>query len=204
MPILFDSVLSRNGYKVRLLAAHLGLAVERVEVDIVAGASRQPGFLAKNVAGRIPVLELDDGSNLAESSAILFYLAQGSALLPTEPRAQTEVLRWMFFEQNMIESSIGTARYWRKIGRDRERQDAFAHRMEVAVDGLNVLDRHLSGRDWLAAGRFTIADIAVYGYTSVADEAGVTMADFPALLRWLQRLRALPGHIEAEAEGVAA
>jgi glutathione S-transferase len=204
MPTLYDSALSRNGLKIRLLAAQLGLTLERVEIDLLGGESRQPAFLAKNVAGRIPVLELEDGTDLAESNAILFFLAQGSALWPEEPLLQAETLRWMFFEQNMVESSIGTARFWRKIGRHTERPDAFAHRLEIAVDALSSLDRHLAGHDWLAAGRLTIADIALYAYVSVAEEAGLTLSDFPSVLRWLQRLQALPAFAETETSGAAA
>lgn len=202
--ILYDNRLSRNGYKIRLLAAHLGLTLERVEVDITAGESRQADFLAKNIAGRIPVLELADGSTMAESNAILFFLAQGSALWPDQPAAQAEVLRWMFFEQNMIECSVGTARYWRKIGRDKERLDAFAHRLEVGVDALSVLDRHLADHPWVAARRLTIADIALYGYVSVAAEAGLTMSDFPEVTSWMQRLEALPDHLHSDQLGAAA
>jgi len=197
MPTLYDNKLSRNGYKIRLLAAHIGLKLNRVEIDILKGESRKPDFVAKNVAGRIPVLELEDGSDMAESNAILFFLAQGSPLLPAEPRLQAEVLRWMFYEQNQIECSIGTARFWHKTGRDHERPDAFAHRMEVAIDGLETLDTHLGGHQWLALDRFTIADIAMYGYVAVAPEAGIMLEDFPAIQSWIQRLEALPGHIGA-------
>lgn len=203
MPILYDNKLSRNGYKIRLLAAHIGLKLQRVEVDILKGESRTPEFMAKNVAGRIPVLELEDGSDMAESDAILFYLAQGTKLLPADPRQQAEVLRWMFFEQNSIECSIGTARLWRKLGRESARPDAFAHRMETAIDALAVLDRHLAEHEWLACERLTIADIAVYGYVCVAPDAGIDMEDFPAVIRWMQRLEALPAHISADILGAA-
>jgi glutathione S-transferase len=197
MPILYDNSLSRNGYKVRLLAAHLGLALTCVEVDILSGVTRQADFLAKNVAGRIPVLVFEDGTSLAESNAILFYLAQGTPLWPADRREQAELLRWMFFEQNMIEGSVGTARFWRKIGRDRERPDAFAHRLEAAIDGLSALERHLGSRAWLALDRFSIADISVYGYVSVAAEAGLAISDFPAVQAWLRRIETLPNHLAA-------
>jgi glutathione S-transferase len=193
MPTLYDNKHSRNGFKVRMLADHLGLPLQRVEIDILAGASRTPEFLAKNIAGRIPVLELDDGTLLPESNAILFYLAQGSALLPADRLQQAETLRWMFFEQNMIECTIGTARFWKKLGREQERPDAFAHRMENALDGLTALDRHLAEHQWAAAGRFTIADIALYAYISVADEAGIYMDDFPNVTAWMGRLESCAG-----------
>ena len=198
MPVLYDNKLSRNGYKIRLLAAHAGLELQRIEIDILKGETRTRDFVSKNVAGRIPVLELEDGTNLAESDAILYYLAQGTPLWPANPLDQTDVLRWMFFEQNSIECTIGTARFWKKLGRDRERADAFAHRMEASLDGLSTLDAHLAERHWAAADRFTIADIALYGYVSVAPEAGIDLSDFPAVSAWLRRIEALPGHITPE------
>ena len=198
MPVLYDNRHSRNGYKIRLLAAHAGLALDRVEVDILKGESRTPGFVEKNVAGRIPVLELEDGTNLAESDAILYYLAQGTKFWPATALEQTDVLRWMFFEQNSIECTIGTARFWKKLGRNQERADAFAHRMEASLDGLSTLDAHLAERQWAAADRFTIADIALYGYVSVAPDAGIDLSDFPAISAWLRRIEALPGHISPD------
>lgn len=198
MPVLYDNKLSRNGYKIRLLAAHAGLKLDRIEIDILKGESRTPDFVARNIAGRIPVLALEDGTNLAESNAILFYLAQGTDFWPAKALEQTEVLRWMFFEQNAIECSIGTARFWKKLGKDQARPDAFAHRMEASLDGLAVLDTQLTGRTFVAANRFTIADIALYGYVSVAPDAGIDLSDFPAIIQWMQRLEALPGHISPE------
>ncbi len=198
MPVLYDNKLSRNGYKIRLLAAHAGLKLDRVEIDILKGESRTAAFVSKNVAGRIPVLELEDGTVLAESNAILFYLAQGTDFWPATPLEQTDVLRWMFFEQNSIECSIGTARFWKKLGRDQQRADAFAHRMEASLDGLSTLDSHLAERQWAAAGRFTIADMALYGYVSVAPDAGIDLSDFPAVSAWLRRIEALPGHVSPE------
>lgn len=195
---LYDDPRSRNGYKVRLLLSHLGLPFRTVAVDILSGATRQADFLAKNIVGRIPVLELDDGTCLAESGAILVYLAEDTAFLPADRRMRAEVLRWMFFEQNMLEGSIGTARFWRKLGRDKERPDAFAHRLAVADDALQALDPHLAGRDWLAAGRFTIADIAGYGYVSVGEDAGIDLTAFPAVTAWLARIAALPAHVASD------
>ena len=204
MPVLYDNRHSRNGYKILLLAAHAGLTLERVEVDIFKGESRTAGFLARNVAGRVPVLTLDDGTSLAESNAILYHLAQDTDFWPAGPLDRTDVLRWMFFEQNNVECAIGTARKWKKLGLDKERPDAFAHRMEASLDGLSTLDAHLARRDWVAADRFTIADMALYGYVSVAPEAGIDLSDFPAVTAWLARLEALPGHIGPEnKEGAA-
>jgi len=198
MPVLYDNKLSRNGYKIRLLAAHAGLTLDRVEIDILKGETRTADFVAKNVAGRIPVLELEDGTFLAESNAILYYLAQGTDFWPAAALEQTDVLRWMFFEQNAIECSVGTARFWKKLGRDQQRPDAFAHRLEASLDGLSTLDSHLAERSWVAANRFTIADMALYGYVSVAPDAGIDLSDFPAVSAWMRRIEALPGHIGPE------
>lgn len=195
MPTLYDDPLSRNGYKVRLLLSHLGLTFRTVRVDIMTGDTRRPAFLERNVAGRIPVLETDDGACLAESNAILVYLAEGTRFLPEGRRALAEVLRWLFFEQNLIECTIGTARFMRKVGRDRKHPDAYADRLDYATDALAALERHLSGADWLACGRFGVADIALYGYVSVAEEAGIDMAGFPAVTAWRHRVAAVPGHV---------
>jgi len=204
MPVLYDNKVSRNGYKIRLLAAHAGLPLKRVEIDIFKGESHTPDFVAMNVAECIPVLTLDDGTNLAESNAILYHLAQGTALWPETLLDQTDVLRWTYFEQNSIECTVGTARNWKKRGRDKERPDAFAHRLEASASGLKVLDTHLTGRDWVAANRFTIADIALYGYVSVAPDAGIDLSIYPAVTEWLRRIEALPGHIGPEIQGEAA
>jgi glutathione S-transferase len=204
MPVLYDSKISRNGYKIRLLAAHAGLTLKTVEIDLMKGESHTPAFVAMNVAESIPVLTLDDGTHLAESNAILYHLAQGTEFWPATPLDQTNVLRWMFFEQNSIECTIGTGRNWKKRGRDKDRPDAFAHRIEASVSGLKTLDAHLSDRDWVAADRFTIADIALYGYVSVAPDAGIDLSDFPAVAAWLRRIEALPRHISPEIQGEAA
>lgn len=195
MLTLYDDPTSRNGYKVRLLLSHLKLPFTCVRKDIMAGETRKPDFLAKNVAGRIPALKLEDGTVLAESDAILFYLAEGTPLLPEGRLERARVLRWMFFEQNMLECTIGTRRFYIRLGRDQERPDAFKQRGEVLADGLQVLNVHLQSNDWAANGRFSIADIALYGYLSVAEEAQVDMALYPRIADWRRRLEALPLHV---------
>lgn len=192
---LYDNHLSRNGYKIRLLLSHLGRPFEYVEKDILAGETRTPAFLAKNPAGRIPVLELEDGTCLAESGAILCWLADGTPFYPAAPLERAETLRWMFFEQNMLETPIGSARMWRKTGRDVSEPDVFAAKLVTARDGLAALDRHLKDRQWVAAGRFTIADIALYGYVSETEDAGIPLAETPAVVAWLARVAALPRHV---------
>jgi len=192
---LYDNPLSRNGYKVRLLASHLGLPLTVLATDLAAGESRRPEFLARNVAGRIPVLEMDDGTCLAESNAILLYLAEGTPLLPDGKLERTHVLRWMFFEQSAVLPTIGAARFLRLTKRDQQRPDAFAHRQEAALDALAALERHFTAHQWAALERFTVADIALYAYASVAEAAGLDVAPFPAFAAWRKRVEALPGHV---------
>lgn len=192
---LYDSTYSQNGYKVRLLLSHLGQPFEYINVDIVHGASRTPDYMAKNVAGRIPLLELDDGSFLAESGAILAYLADGSAYFPDNRKARAEVLRWMFFEQNMVEVSLGRYPGWRKNGRDKSMAETFAFWVSLGNEALGVLNRHLESHEWLATGAFTIADIANYGYIHQAAPNGFDMAPYPAVTAWLARVEALPKHV---------
>lgn len=195
MLTLYDDPYSRNGYKIRLLLSHLEIPFACVRKDIMTGETRRQDFVAKNVAGRIPALELDDGAVLAESDAILFYLAEGTPYLPDGRLERAQVLRWMFFEQNMIECAIGTRRFFLRLGRDQKRPDVFKHRGEVAADGLDVMNRHLARNDWFACQRFTIADIALYGYLSVAEEAGLDMATYPNVAAWRLRVALLPGHV---------
>lgn len=198
MPTLYDNALSRNGYKVRLLARHLGLPLKVVAKDLFAGETRRPDFLGKNIAGRVPVLELDDGTCLPESNAILLFLAEGSALLPDDKLERIAVLRWMFFEQSAVLPTIGTARFFKLTGRDAQRPDVYAQRVEAAQDALAALERHFGANEWAALGRFTVADIALYAYGSVAEEAGIDTAPYPAFVAWRKRVEALPGHVKPD------
>ena len=192
---LFDYPASANCYKVRLLLAHLGLAAEVVTVDIAAGDSLTPEFLARNPAGRTPVLETDEGESIAESGAILLYLARGSEFLPDDALGQARVHQWLFFEQNLLEPNVGTARFWRLTGRAALRPEAWERHREAGAGALEALERHLQGHDWLALGRFTVADIAVYAYAHVAHEAGIDTSAYPAVRAWAARVAALPGHV---------
>ncbi|MGE4279848.1 MAG: glutathione S-transferase family protein [Magnetospirillum sp.] len=198
MPILYDNPVSRNGYKARLLASHLGLSLQVVSKDLRAGESRQADFLAKNAAGKVPVLELEDGTCLPESNAIVLFLAEGSALLPVDTLERAQVLRWMFFEQSQLLPNIGLARMLKLTGRDAQRPDVYAQRIEAGQDALAALDRHLAGNDWAALGRFTVADIVLYAYASVAEVAGFDMAAYPAVVAWRRRVEALPAHIASD------
>jgi glutathione S-transferase len=193
---LYDFLSSGNGYKVRLLLSQLAIPVERVEMNILAGATRTPEFLAKNPNGRIPVLELEDGTFLAESNAILFYLADGTWFLPSDRLERARVLQWMFFEQYSHEPYVAVARAWLHLfGMDDERRRQLPQKQRLGYDALGVMEGHLAARGFFVGERYSIADIALYAYTHVADEGGFDLGRFPAVRAWLDRVRAEPRHI---------
>jgi len=194
---LYDHLASGNGYKVRLLLHQLGIPFERVEHDITPtrSATRTPEFLAINRNGRIPVLVLDDGTALAESNAIQFYLAEGTPLWPGGRLERAQVLQWMFFEQYSHEPYIAVVRFWVHTGVADERAEEVAVRRARGYDALAVMEDHLHHRDFFAAGRYTVADIALYAYTHVAHEGGFDLAPYPAVRAWLARVSSQPRHI---------
>ncbi len=192
---LYDFHESGNGYKVRLLLNQLGIPHERIELDILKGETRTPEFLAMNPNGRIPLLELDDGSRLAESNAILFYLARGTDFLPEDRLAQAQVLQWMFFEQYSHEPYIAVVRFWCFSGQAEAMKDEIPARMERGYQALGVMEGHLAEQDFFVGGRYSIADIALYAYTHVAEEGRFELARFPRVQAWLERVAAQPGHI---------
>lgn len=189
---LYDSEASSNGYKVRLLLAQLRRPYERVELDIFRGASRTPAFLEGNPSGQVPVLELPTGQWLPESNAILAYLAEGTVLLSQDPVLRARTLGWMFFEQNAVEPKLGSARFWRLSGRDRGREQALAYLQEAGRAALEVMERHLSRYSFFVEEHYSIADIALYAYTHLAPEAGVSLETFPAVRAWIDRVQAQP------------
>ena len=193
---LYDLLESGNGYKVRLLLHQLDVPFERVELDVMNGATRTPEFLALNRNGRIPLLVLDDGTALAESNAIQFYLAEGTPLLPAGRIERALVLQWMFFEQYSHEPYIAVVRAWcHWPSRAPADPNEFAARRARGYDALAVMEDHLHTHDWFAAGRYTIADIALYAYTHVAHEGGFDLELYPAVRAWLARVRSQPRHI---------
>jgi glutathione S-transferase len=191
---LYDHPASGNCFKARLLLSHLGLEYERVEVDIFAGEALGPEHRGRNPAGRVPVLGLEDGSFLAESGAILLYLSEGTAYVPDDRLERARVWQWLFFEQNQIEPAIATARVMKWRNRDRERPDAYAHRVDWGNEALDSLDAHLVDKDFLVPGRYTVADMAVYAYTHVAHEV-VDMAGRDAIAAWIARVESQPGFV---------
>jgi glutathione S-transferase len=192
---LYDYLSSGNGYKCRLLLRQLGRPFERVELDIMKNETHTPDFLARNPNGKIPVLELDDGRCLAESNAILCYLAEGSRLLPADSFERATVLQWLFFEQYSHEPNIATTRFIvSHLPADSPRLAELPRRRELGYGALEVMERHLASNDFFVAGRYTIADIALYAYTHVADEGGFDLAAYGAVRAWLDRVAAQPGH----------
>jgi glutathione S-transferase len=197
--ILHEDPVSGNCYKIRLTAAHVGLPVERRTYDIRRGETRSAAFLSQvNAAGRIPVLQIGD-DYLPESGAACAYLAHGSALIPAERFDHADMLRWMFWEQYNHEPNVATLRFWRAyIGEAKlsEAQRALLPAKEAAGhEALRLMDEHLERAEWFAAGRFTLADIALYAYTHVAGEGGFDLSRYPAVQAWLARVAALPGHV---------
>lgn len=195
---LYDDPMSGNGYKARLLLAHLSLPYQYVPIDILRGESRTKEFLVKNLNGRIPVLELDDGRNLPESNAILYFLSQGTAYWPTEVFLQAQVMQWLFFEQYSHEPNIATPRFWlkTKVLEDTPfNKELLAQKQRAGNQALSVMNQHLETRAFFVGERYTIADIALYAYTHVAGEGGFELSQYPAVVRWLQRVRNEARHV---------
>ncbi len=192
---LYDFHESGNGYKVRLLLAQLGLACERTELDILRGETRTKEFLALNANGRIPLLVLADGRRLAESNAILFYLAQQTSFWPEDRFEQAQVLQWMAFEQYSHEPFIATLRFWTFAGQQAEHRAEIEKKRAQGEAALDVMEQHLRGHEFFVAARYTIADIALYAYTHVAEEGGFDLSKRIVLREWLDRIASQPAHV---------
>jgi glutathione S-transferase len=197
--ILHEYALSGNCYKIRLTAAHCAVPLERRQYDIMAGETRTAEFLGRiNPDGRIPVLQIGERF-LPESNAACCWLADGSALIPAGRMERAEMMRWLFWEQYSHEPNIATLRFWRRwVGEDRlsETQRIQVTSKEAAGRAaLAIMDRHLARQDWMTGTCFSIADIALYAYTHVADAGGFALDDHPAIARWMSRVAAMPGHV---------
>jgi len=194
---LYDYLPSGNGYKVRLVLRQLGLPYELIELDIKRGETRTAEFLAKNPNGRIPLLEVPGHGYLAESHAIISFLAEESPLVPADRFERARMWQWLCFEQYNLEPNIGTARFW--IGSLRKSEAELGERLvEKRRNGqaaLAVLERALTGREFLVGDRYSLADIALYAYTHVAPEGGFALDPYPAIRDWCARVAAQPGHI---------
>jgi glutathione S-transferase len=194
MYTLYSMRRSGNSYKVRLALARLGIPYKLVEVDILKGESRTPEFLAKNPNGQVPLLEVAPDRHLAESNAILWYVAGGSTLAPEDRITRAEALQWMFFEQHSLEPNIGAAYFWLALikgGRELQ-SHALEDWMENGYRALGVMETHLTRHRFFVADHFTIADIALYAYTHVADQCDFDLSRFPAIGAWLARVAEEP------------
>ena len=197
--ILHEDVRSGNCYKIRLTAAHLDVPLTRRFYDIVQGETRTSEFLANvNANGRIPVLQIGDRL-LPESNAVCFWLADGSHLIPADRFERADMLRWMFWEQYHHEPTVATLRFWfAYIGEERlsdEQRRQIKAKQAAAADALTLMDDHLQTRDWFVGAAFSLADIALYAYTHVAEEGPISLTPYPHVRRWLERVAALPAHI---------
>ena len=196
--LLYDNPASGNCYKVRLLLARLGLDYERRELDVVDRSNRMDVLGDLNPGLRVPTLVLDDGRPLGESGAILWYLADGGELVPSDPYERAQVLQWMFFEQYSHEPYVAVARFWLTKGIEVD-PETLAERQRVGYLAFDAMEGHLAGRSYLVGERCSIADIALYAYTHVADEGGFDLAAYPAIRAWLDRVAAQPGHVTIDA-----
>lgn len=187
---------SCNCYKIKLMLHLLGLEYEWQSVDILNGETETPAFLAKNPNGKVPVLELEDGTCLWESNAILNYLADGSEFLPTEPRLRTQVLQWQFFEQYSHEPYVAVARFIQfYLGLPQERLEEYRKLQKRGYKALDVMEQQLARTSYLVGEDYSIADVTLYAYTHVAHQGGFDLAGYPSIQAWLQRVASHPRHV---------
>ncbi len=197
---LFDYLPSRNAWKVRLLLHHLGREHQKVTVDIFKGEGRYPEYLRINPTGKVPAIQLSDGRTLAESNAILVYLAEGSAYLPTGAFDRAKVLQWLSFEQEQIESKIGTLSYWMHAGEWSNQSPALIENMRrTAQRALEIVDDQLTMTPFIASDNYTIADMALFAYSTCAEGVGVPLRRYPHFCAWIKRVEAQPDFLAAPA-----
>lgn len=196
MLTLYDYLPSQNAWKVRLLLHHLGLAYRTMPTSLFEGEARSPAFLRKNPSGKVPVLELEDGRTLAESNAILAYLADGTAYLPQDRYLRARVHQWLSFEQEQVETTIGSLRYWTMTVKLARRHPAIlAGKRQAALRALSLLDAELATRPFIAGDDYTIADMSIFAYASRAAEAGLSLRPHPHFRAWLERVESQPGFL---------
>jgi glutathione S-transferase len=198
--LLYDSAVSGNCYKVRLLLAHLGISYERRELSVVDRSNRSDVLGGLNPALRVPTMVLDDGRALGESGAILWYFAEGTRFVPEGRYERAQMLQWMFFEQYDHEPALAVVRFWLAYS---GRPEAFADRLEertaAGYRALDAMERYLDGRGFFVGDTLSLADIALYAYTHVAHEGGFELERYPAIRGWLDRVAAEPGHVPIDA-----
>jgi glutathione S-transferase len=193
---LFDSAISGNAYKVRLILSHLGIPFRRIEFSVDDGSTRTAEFLKRNPNGRVPTVQLADGSYLWESDAILYYFAEGTPYWPQDKRLRAQALQWMFFEQYSHEPYVAVVRHWvAHLGKTLENEPQLPAKIERGYQALGVMESHLKDHAFFAGPTYSIADMALYAYTHVAPEGGFDLARYPGIRAWLDRVAAQPGHI---------
>jgi glutathione S-transferase len=193
---LYDFLPSGNGYKVRLLLTQLQIPFELIELNIINGETRNPEFLAKNSNGKIPLLEIAPNKFLSESNAILYYLSQETEYFTQDKYQQGQIMQWLFFEQYSHEPNIATPRYWiSELKQSDKYQEQIVQKRKLGYAALNVMEQHLKNHKFLVANKYTIADIALYAYTHVAEEGGFELTKFSAILDWFERVKSQPRHI---------
>jgi glutathione S-transferase len=198
--LLYNSAVSGNCYKVRLLLAQLGIAFDRHELSVADRSDRADVLGGLNPALRVPTLVLDDGRALAESNAILWYLADRTPFVPVDRFERAQVLQWQFFEQYDHEPSLAVVRFWRAYsGRPDDFADRYAERMAAGYRALDAMERHLARRTFLVGERYSIADISLFAYTHVAHEGGFELDGYQAVRAWLARVSEQPGHVPIDA-----
>jgi glutathione S-transferase len=198
--LLYDSPVSGNCYKVRLLLAHLGIPYERQTVDVVDRSNRRELLGHLNPGLTVPTLVLDDGRPLGESAAILWFFGEGTRFVPDDPYERAQVLQWMFFEQYQLEPTIAVVRFWVVYsGRPEEFEPERPAKMKGGERALRRLEGRLDGRAYVVGDSLTIADIALYGYTHVAEEGGFSLEPYPGVRAWLRRVASEPGHVAIDA-----
>lgn len=198
MPILHQMHMSGNCYKVRLAAHQLGVPIMLKDYGLHDGTTRQPEFLKLNPNGRVPLLEFEDGRTLAESGAILFHLSEGTKLQPESAWDRAQMLQWMFFEQYSHEPYVAVMRYLKAFAKPEELERRWHTLPELMAKGnaaLAVMEKHLSSHDWFAGRDYSVADIALYGYTHCAADGGFELGRFPRVSAWLAHVAAQPKHI---------
>ncbi len=194
---LYATFGSGNCYKAHLVMSQLGIAYNTTWVDVLAGETREGWFLALNPNGTVPFVRLEGGANITESNAMLWYLAKGSELFPVNAYEEAMAVQWMIFEQTKLEPNISPARFFTTILPEKRAvmSDQIKEWQAKGKGGLAGLDRHLANQDFVAGNRYTIADIAIYGYTHVADEGGFDLTEYPAVRNWLSRVQQTNGYV---------
>ena len=193
---LYDFLPSGNCYKVRLLLNLLDILYQRIDVNILSRETRTPKFLRKNPNGKVPLLKIAIDNCLAESNAILYYLARDTAYFPSDKYVQAQIMQWLFFEQYSHEPNIATPRYWISILKQPEEHvQQLKHRHRLGNAALRVMERHLSLNNFMVADTYTVADISLYAYTHIANEGGFDLNRYPAIQTWLKRISSHPKHI---------